>query len=942
MTQIYAPGMRIQVRDEEWVVRRADYNADRKYILSVTGVSDFVRGQEAAFLSDLEEIRVIDPADTQFVVDRSPMFRKSRLYIESLLRRRTPPGNVLRIGHKAAMNVIDFQLEPAQRALARPRQRILLADGVGLGKTLEAGVLMSELIARGKGKRILVVALKSMMLQLQKELWTRFTIPLKRLDSRGIQRIRANIPTNHNPFYYFDKVIISIDTLKMDREYRTLLEKTRWDIIVIDEAHNVARRGKTQAQRSRLAELLSKRSDTLILLSATPHDGRPQSFASLMNMLEPTAIANEEDYRREDIQGMVFRRFKKDVQDQVSAHFKERVICRETCEASGLEESFYDFFETLDLTWIDRARGETMLFKTLLEKSVFSSPVACEKTAQTRINKLKKEGGSESASDIRVLETLIDHLKRITPEHFSRYRLLVRLLQSPEYGWNRERPDDRLVIFTERIETMRFLAKRLKEDLRLSDGQLSCLYGGMSDVDQQQAVDEFGATDSPVRLLIASDVASEGINLHFLCHRLIHFDIPWSLMVFQQRNGRIDRYGQEKTPDIRYLVTKAKNERIHGDMRILEILIDKEEQAEKNIGDPASLLGRYDVEEEERTVARVFEKSLSVNAFERLLSAPENPFLAMMNAGWNLPDEAAKATNVEKADPVTLFDETSYLKTLLETISNRETIPLEAPRVDVMEIRMSESMKRSLEPQIPEEAFPSDDWLRLTTDKKALMREIKESRQKAQDTWPRSHYLWPLHPIIDWMNDKAGLFFGRQEAPVLFVPFAEKRTAVFIISGLIPNRQSEPVIDRWFVIRFVEDNPAEFLSPEDFLRSDVFKGALPNQASRNAEVSDWAAKLLPTAIGLAKEKMKAEQEEFEETMTPKLDEEIAKLKELRKKHDDLLQSYDRSDGRNAQRYEIEKRRIDEIFNEFQHWLVNTMKLEKDNPYIRVVALLLSE
>jgi hypothetical protein len=77
-------------------------------------------------------------------------------------------------------------------------------------------------------------------------------------------------------------------------------------------------------------------------------------------------------------------------------------------------------------------------------------------------------------------------------------------------------------------------------------------------------------------------------------------------------------------------------------------------------------------------------------------------------------------------------------------------------------------------------------------------------------------------------------------------------------------------------------------------------------------------------------------------MTPKLDEEIAKLKELRKKHDDLLQSYDRSDGRNAQRYEIEKRRIDEIFNEFQHWLVNTMKLEKDNPYIRVVALLLSE
>ncbi|HQN22749.1 MAG TPA: DEAD/DEAH box helicase, partial [Thermotogota bacterium] len=436
---------------------------------------------------------MIDPANTQFVVDLSPMFRRSRLYIESLLRRRTPSGNALRVGHKAAMNVMDYQLEPAFHALARPRQRILLADGVGLGKTLEAGVLMSELIARGKGKRILVVALKSMMLQLQKELWTRFTIPLKRLDSRGIQRIRAHIPSNHNPFYYYDNVIISIDTLKNDHEYRTMLEKTRWDIIAIDEAHNVARRGKSQAQRSRLAELLSKRSDTLILLSATPHDGRPRSFASLMNMLEPTAIANEEDYRREDIQGMVFRRFKKDVQSQVSAHFKERAIRRETCDASEQEEAFFDLFEPLRFSWADRARGETMLFKTLLEKSVFSSPLACKKTALARIAKLEKEGRSESVSDIRALRGLVANLETITPDRFSRYQRLLDLLNSPDYGWNRELPDDRLVIFTERIETMKFLADHLKDDLNLRDDQILRLYGGMSDVDQQAAVDEFGA-----------------------------------------------------------------------------------------------------------------------------------------------------------------------------------------------------------------------------------------------------------------------------------------------------------------------------------------------------------------------------------------------------------------------------------------------------------------
>ena len=105
-----------------------------------------------------------------------------------------------------------------------------------------------------------------------------------------------------------------------------------------------------------------------------------------------------------------------------------------------------------------------------------------------------------------------------------------------------------MVIFTERIETMRYISEELRRALSLPAEAVQTLHGGMSDVEQQRIVEEFGRTDSPVRILVASDVASEGINLHYLCHRLIHFDIPWSLMVFQQRNGRIDRYGQKETP----------------------------------------------------------------------------------------------------------------------------------------------------------------------------------------------------------------------------------------------------------------------------------------------------------------------------------------------------------------------------------------------------------
>jgi SNF2 family DNA or RNA helicase len=304
---LLAPGARVLVRDAEWLIRRVDRTSTGERALSVVGISELVRDKEAIFLTEVEKsIEVLNPADTKLTPDTSSAYRASLLYMESLLRQIPPTDVNLYMGHRAAMDFVPYQLELAIQALQQPRQRILIADAVGLGKTLEAGILLSELIRRGRGKRILVIAVKSMLTQFQKELWSRFTIPLTRLDSVGIQRLRSRIPTNHNPFYYYDKSIISIDTLKQDAEYRTYLENAYWDIIVIDEAHNVAERGAGASLRSRLAKLVARRSDTLIMLSATPHDGKARSFASLMNMLDPTAIANPEDYGPEDIQPGLF------------------------------------------------------------------------------------------------------------------------------------------------------------------------------------------------------------------------------------------------------------------------------------------------------------------------------------------------------------------------------------------------------------------------------------------------------------------------------------------------------------------------------------------------------------------------------------------------------------------------------------------------------------
>ncbi len=408
---VLAPGARVEIRSAEWIVRRVDATSTGGYSLLVTGVSEIVRDKEARFLTEIEGkgIKVLDPAETALVPDDSPQFRKAKLYLESLLRQSPPTDTDLWIGHRAAVDDLPFQLDPALQALDQPRQRILMADSTGLGKTVEVGILLSELIRRGRGKRILVVTVKSMMTQFQKEMWSRFTIPLVRLDSVGIDRIRTRIPANSNPFHYYDRAIISIDTLKASTDYRVHLENCRWDVIVIDEAHNVAVRGSGRSLRAKLAELLSRQSDTLIMTSATPHDGKPASFASLMNMLNPTAIANPNDYGKDDIKGLFVRRFKKDIQDQIAGGMKERRVLKLSRDASPEEERAYEILAGLKFRSLDRGqRTGQLLFRTVLEKALFSSPAACLQTATARLKKLEADASPEAAHDRAALQELVD------------------------------------------------------------------------------------------------------------------------------------------------------------------------------------------------------------------------------------------------------------------------------------------------------------------------------------------------------------------------------------------------------------------------------------------------------------------------------------------------------------------------------------------------------
>lgn len=938
----YAPGMRTIIRDEEWMVKKIETNSLGNKALHCIGISPLVKDREAIFLTDLEEIQIVNPAEVNLIPDDSPFYKRTLLYLESQWRQQIPTDSNLHVGHRAAMDLMPYQLDPAKLALKSTRQRILIADTVGLGKTLEAGILMSELIARGKGKRILVVTVKSMMTQFQKEMWNRFTIPLVRLDSSKIQKIRANLPSNYNPFFYYDKTIVSIDTLKRDVEYRTHLENAYWDIIVIDEAQNVAERGDHQAQRTRLAKLLADRSDTMIMLSATPHDGRAKSFASLMNMLDPTAIADPENYTKEDIKGLCIRRFKKDVKDQVSGSFLERNITLERCHASVREEQSYDIFADMQLEMdLGKSRGTGQLFKTSLEKSLFSSPAACIKSIDARLKKLYKKYSADDIKDIKLLEELRDSLLKITPKDFMRYQKLLYLLNSKEYAWNPKDTGDRVVIFTERIETMKYLAEHLRQDLGLKANAIQEISGSMSDAEQQRIVEEFGRTESPMRVLVASDVASEGLNLHYLSHRMIHFDIPWSLMVFQQRNGRIDRYGQKKRPDIRYMLIESDNKQIKGDMRIIEILVTKEEQALKNIGDPALLLGKFSIEDEELVVADAIENGSDETAFSDILDAGEeefDPFEALMAAAGET-EEVESESDVVTDD--TLFSDIDYLSNALSYLNQKENLPVQKLQtVSGLDIKITDDMRRRLSALVPEEALPEGDTLRVSDDKKFCMEMMRESMQNnmAETAWPKTQYLWPLHPILSWVNDKAGLLYGRGEAPIMGIPgMLDEGELIFVVAGSIPNLKSTPLVDEWFGLLYQNGKYIKTLTMDEVIqKTKISNMSIPNTKSIGEIEVSTANNLRESVVAEAKTYLEDCYKNYENKISPMLNEELDKLADLETRHKEYYQMTLFDKERKLQEKE---RSVEVLFNQFADWVTETLTIQ-NNPYIRIVTVLM--
>ena len=980
MNALYIPGMRVEVRDAEWRVNRVDQSSDGGYLLHCTGQSELVRGRNSQFLTALEpNIRILDPAQTTLVDDLSSGYSATQLYLENALRQTPPADQRIALGHEAAMDLLPFQLDPVRQALGQPRQRILIADSVGLGKTLEAGILVSELIRRGRGKRILVLATKSMLGQFQSEFWQRFTIPLVRLDSVGLQRVRNRIPANHNPFHYFDRAIISIDTLKQTLEYRHHLEQAYWDIIIVDEAHNVAKRSNN-SQRHQLAELLSTRSDTLIMLSATPHDGKPESFASLVNMLDATAIANPDDYVHEDFRdrGLVIRRFKHDVASQLTQSFPERQIQLVKTSATQAEEAAYSVlagatFHSLDGSQANTG-GASSLFRTTLEKALFSSPVACLSVVENRLARLKKrlaeaKNSDELSDDIDQLEAIALALRGIDASQFSRYQLLLDMLKANtsngvSLGWSRE-SDDRLVIFTESLKTLDFLAEHLEKDLKLKKGQLAILKGmGMRDTDLADIVEQFGRSESPIRLLLCSDVASEGINLHHLSHRMVHFDIPWSLMVFQQRNGRIDRYGQSRQPQIRYLMTEARDAKIRGDQRILEVLIEKDEQAGKNIGDPSEFESLDSVEAQEAAIADVMDQNTGdmdlSNLFGDLFESGSAGGFGNVDdlVGQFVPGQAVNTTHADidsvTLKPVRLFkNDLAFTDCALQWL--RDTLRTERGEilqfsVDTVKQHVDLFAPADLQQRmkfLPAEVQPEDYRFSLTTSKQQVQEAIKQRRQGDDNQLANLQFLWPLHPVMEWLGSRIQDAFGRHTAPVMRLGgnTLAHDEHWFVVQGGFPNRRGQALVQNTLAVQVRNGRIGQALPVSELLEQLRLTGQpLPNRAQAK-DTSDLK-KLLPPVIQTMRQQLQRQRQDAEREHQQTLREQLQRLQQLRSQHQQQLdlQLDRRSDQPEAFKASLRERgmeRIERVFGDHQRWLRDTLQTE-DQPYIQVVAVITGE
>jgi superfamily II DNA or RNA helicase len=651
-------GALVEVRGQKWVVSGVD-PGDAFTMVTLQSIQEGRYGETLDVLWEVEPGRRLLPSgslpDIAGVAPDHP--DQLAAFLDAVRWSAVTSADVrnLQAPFRSGVAIEDYQLEPVSRAVGAPRVNLLLADDVGLGKTIEAGLVAQELLLRNRTQRIMVVCPAGLTLKWKDEMAEKFGLDFTIVDSEEAARVRREFGSTANPFHVHQRTIVSLPWLRGAKAQRLLREvlpadgpgyPRTFDLLVLDEAHHVAPAAPKQvyavdSQQTKLIRWLAPHFTHRLFLSATPHNGYQQSFTALLEILDDQRFARGVEPSPSAIQDTVVRRLKREVENpDGSPRFRERVTRELVVDYPDAEREVHTLltrFAALRRTRLTTTKGRraTDLVTLLLKKRLFSSPAAFAHTVGVYRETLRSRAGGAMAEalddgddvpewmddfwddtatydDEELAEAEDDALDRSGPlqpgaaddeeslldrmhdwalTHEARpdakAQQLIGYLESvcrPDRHWTNER----VVVFTEYRDTQSWLRELLAQ-AGLGGQHVAELHGGMHTEERESLRLAFqkDPAEHPLRILLATDAASEGIDLQRHCHRLVNYDIPFNPNKLEQRIGRIDRYGQEEVPQVLHFVgTGWENaaDSFEADLEFLSRVATKVARMEEDLG----------------------------------------------------------------------------------------------------------------------------------------------------------------------------------------------------------------------------------------------------------------------------------------------------------------------------------------------------------------------
>ena len=519
-----------------------------------------------------------------------------------------------------------YQYVPLIMALRMNPVRLLIADDVGVGKTIEAGMIARELLDRGVIRRIGVLCPPHLCDQWARELAEKFGVQASVIQPSHMARLERAIPRpDIHVFEYYPHLVLSIDYVKSDRHRRAFVENAP-DLIIVDEAHTAARpRGdgtRAQQQRHRLlTELADDPRRHFILVTATPHSGIEESFRSLIGVLNPDLdLSIEHNIPRQRLLPHLVQRRRSDLTDWLGANtpFPERDdqerTYRMSREYSQLYESILEFCRQT-VAGVDGRRQRVRYWAAIsILRCVLSSPAAAEaaltKRAERKRREMENDALNEEEFATQILDSTADQdsppdyvptsalddpetaLTSSEVRRLENFLRRARQLRGPEHDTKlaatRDAVDELLskryrpIVYCRFIDTAQYVADQLQTLLgnRYSGLRVQSVTGGDGNEEQRREIVS-DLAESPMRVLVATDCLSEGINLQEDFDAVLHYDLPWNPNRLEQREGRVDRYGQRK-PTVKTVLLWGEDNAI--DRAVLRVLIRKAREIRARLG----------------------------------------------------------------------------------------------------------------------------------------------------------------------------------------------------------------------------------------------------------------------------------------------------------------------------------------------------------------------